>query len=46
MKLASQVWMLRKAVCISHCSNTLGKGMHPSILSLLLSGNIRVDWGL
>ena len=31
MDTANQVQALDEAVCISHNSNTLGKGMHPNI---------------
>ena len=32
MDTASQIQMLDEAVCISHCTNTLGTGMYPTIL--------------
>ena len=33
MNMVSRVQILNEAVCISHRGNTLGKGMHPTILS-------------
>ena len=33
MNLATRVQILDEAVCISHSTNTLGKVMHPAILS-------------
>ena len=32
MDMVTQVQILDKAVCISYGANTLGKGMHPTIL--------------
>ena len=32
MNTATRVQILDEADCISHCSNTLGKGMNPIIL--------------
>ena len=41
------IWfqILLKAVCISHCTNTLGKSMNPTIL-LPAMANSRADWAL
>ena len=46
MDTVIQVQIHDEAVCISHCSNTLGKIMHPTILSLQLWINSRADWAL
>ena len=32
MDMATRVQILDKTDCISHCTNTLGKGMNPIIL--------------
>ena len=37
MDMVNQVQILNEAVCISHCANTLRKGMNPIILSLVMS---------
>ena len=34
---ATWIQILNKAVCISHSINTLGKSMHPNILSPTMS---------
>ena len=31
MELSIRVQILNEAVCISHCTNTLGKGLNPTI---------------
>ena len=36
MGTATQIQNLKKAVCISHSSNTHRKGMNPTILSLAM----------
>ena len=36
MDVAIQVQILDEAVCISHRTNTFGKGMHPTILPLVI----------
>ncbi len=33
MDKETRVQYLEEAVCISHCANTLGKGMNPAILA-------------
>ena len=34
---STRVQILNEAVCISDCINTLGKGIHPTILSSAMS---------
>ena len=41
--MAIRVQILDKTDCISHSTNTLGKGMNPIILSLQLWVNSRAD---
>ena len=36
MEMATRVQMLDEAVCISHSTNTLDKGMNPTILPLAM----------
>ena len=38
MELVTPVQILDEAVCISHNTNTLRKGMNPTILLLLVKG--------
>ena len=36
MDTATRVQILDETDCVSHCTNTLGKGMNPIILSLAM----------
>ena len=40
-----RVQIMDEVVCISHCANTLGKGMDPAIFPFQWV-NSRVDWAL
>ena len=41
MELAAQVQIQDEAVCISFCTNALGKGMNPSFLLIAMG---KEDW--
>ena len=43
MESATQVQILDKAICISLCTNALGKGMNQSVPSQLCADD-RADW--
>ena len=44
--MATRVQILGEAICISYNANTLGKGMHPTILHPPSCGKIAVQTGL
>ena len=45
LNMETQIQIFYKAVCISHCVNTLGKSMHPTINQPQLGAN-GADWAL